>query len=230
MAIYLRLYPLYTRLASIIRTDRGLFKLLYGHSAPDAEWGQYWDWTTVLLLSAFKRHLTAGADFLDLGCGPYAVIARHVYQRYLCHSVTATDHAAELLDYARANDPQTAIRYLQSDLFANINGSFDLIAFNAPYIDIERGTARGLFPDALSRKRFCGGKDGVETIQRFLNELPVHLKINGKALLGVNHFHISEAAVYSALWKSPWISTDILRSSFSKSSVYVLQRRADAAM
>lgn len=230
MNTHIQPYRLYAKFVSIIRTDKRLFRLLYGFSAPEAEWGQYWDWTTVVLLRAIRRHLAAGADFLDLGCGPYAVLARHVYWRYSCHSVTAADHAAELLDYARANDSQTAIHYLQSDLFANINGSFDLIAFNAPYIDTAKGMARGLFPDALSQKRFCGGKDGVETIRRFLNELPNHLKANGKALLGVNHYHISEAVLQAALWKSEWKSSEVLHNNLNKSYVYVLQRRNNAEM
>lgn len=223
-------YRLYSSAISIIRTNKSLFRQLYGFAAPEAKWGQYWDWTTVVLIHAIKRHLPPDADFLDLGCGPYAVLARHVQLRYQCNSVTAADHCAELLDYAKANDPKSGIRYLHSDLFSGMEGDFDLIAFNAPYIDTEKGKARGLFPDTLSQKRFCGGKEGVETIRRFLMELPRHLKAEGKVLLGVNHYHIADAVMQASLWQSEYKCIDIMYNQINKSCVYVLKRRNGAAV
>lgn len=225
-----RPYRLYSSAVSIIRRNKVLFRMLYGFDAPESTWGQYWDWTTVVLIKAIKRHIHPDADFLDLGCGPYAVLARHVNLLYKCNSVTAADHCAELLDFAEANDPQSSIRYLHSDLFSGIDGFFDLIAFNAPYIDTQKGEARGLFPDALSMKRFCGGKEGVETIERFLEELPRHLSAEGKALLGVNHYHIADSVMQTSLWQSQYKCVDIMYNHINKSCVYVLKRRNGATV
>lgn len=220
-----RPYRLYTYLVSGIRKNKFLFRHLFGFSAPDANWGQYWDWTTVVLIKAIKRYLQPGMRFLDLGCGPYAVLARYLLLREGSSSVVAADHCSELIDFAKANDPNSGIQYLYSDLFSAVDGAFDLIAFNAPYIDTDKGKARGLFPDKLALKRFCGGKKGIETVQRFLENLPQHLQPDGKALLGVNHYHIEPGILQAAIVKSEFTSVQTLHDPFTKSCVYVLQRK-----
>ena len=225
MTRYFHPYHLYSNMVSVIRTNKLLFRYLYGFPAPNADWGQYWDWTTVILVNAIKRYIKPGMHFLDLGCGPYAVLARLVQQRNLCQNLVAADHCVQLVEFARANDPQSDIQYLHSDLFSAIELRFDLIAFNAPYLDTERGKARGLFPDSLAEKRFCGGKDGVETVQRFLDSLPQHLNPGGIALLGVNHYHIEPSVLQATIWKSQFKCANIMNNSITKSCVYVLQRR-----
>jgi release factor glutamine methyltransferase len=63
---------------------------------------------------------------------------------------------------------------IYSDLFENIKDKFDLIVFNPPYLpeheyDKEKDTS--------------GGKDGDETIIRFLQQAKEHLNTNGKIFL-----------------------------------------------
>jgi len=169
-------------------------------------------------------------DLLDMGCGPYAVLARFVQSRWSCASITAVDHCAELVDFARQHDASSGITYLCSDLFEAVKGRYDLIVFNAPYLVEEKGNRLGLIPDDLSRKRFSGGNDGAATIRRFLTDCPRHLKQDGLALLGVNHYHISEETLQTAIYKSGLQPVDIRFNAFSKACVYVLREKSNAQM
>ena len=63
---------------------------------------------------------------------------------------------------------------IKSDLFSNVEGRFDLIIFNPPYLpnhkyDMGRDTA--------------GGKEGYETILEFLKQAKFHLRKGGRVLL-----------------------------------------------
>jgi len=63
---------------------------------------------------------------------------------------------------------------IQSDIFQNINGNFDFIAFNPPYLP----------EDKYDREKdTTGGKNGSEIINRFLKQAKFHLKKNGKIFL-----------------------------------------------
>lgn len=75
-----------------------------------------------------------------------------------------------------------------SDLFNNVNEKFDLIIFNPPYLPEERD----YYGIKMTKEDFnyvndialVGGKEGWETIDRFLKEAKNYLNKNGKVLLG----------------------------------------------
>ncbi len=66
---------------------------------------------------------------------------------------------------------------IYSDLFENIEGKFDLIIFNPPYLPEDINEPQD---SALST---TGGKKGNEIILRFLNDAKLYLKENGKIFL-----------------------------------------------
>jgi release factor glutamine methyltransferase len=63
---------------------------------------------------------------------------------------------------------------IKSDLFENINGKYDLIIFNPPYLP-ENKDEKGLDT--------TGGKKGDEIIIRFLKQAKNYLKENGRIFL-----------------------------------------------
>jgi len=63
---------------------------------------------------------------------------------------------------------------IHSDLFENIKESFNLIAFNPPYLPEHQFDN---LPDT------SGGKKGDETVLRFLQQAKHHLKENGRIFL-----------------------------------------------
>lgn len=218
-------YKLYTEFAGLLRSNRTLFRWVFGFSPAKAAWGQYWDWTTITLCGSLKQILKPEMELLDMGCGPYAVLSRFAQNKLSCGSVTAADHCLELIEFARLNDPETTVSYLCSDLFSNVTGRFSVMVFNAPYIETDKGNRNGLFYDELAQKRFCGGKDGADTIQRFLQDLPGYLKPCGKVLLGVNHYHIRKAVVQAAIHKAGFKTVSIRYNPFTKACVYVLMEK-----
>ncbi len=64
----------------------------------------------------------------------------------------------------------------QSDLFSNVNGQFDLVLFNPPYLPSK----------TVEDRAVDGGASGRALINRFLLELPNHLKADGAAFLLVS--------------------------------------------
>lgn len=65
----------------------------------------------------------------------------------------------------------------QSDLFKNINGKYDFIIFNPPYLPKNEKEPED------SQTATTGGKKGSEIINRFLKNARKYLNKNGKILL-----------------------------------------------
>lgn len=66
---------------------------------------------------------------------------------------------------------------VKSDLFKNINGRFDLVVFNPPYLPLDKKEPKD------SRISTTGGKRGNEVIIRFLKQAKEHLNDNGKIFI-----------------------------------------------
>ncbi len=76
----------------------------------------------------------------------------------------AVEHATEELPHARV---------YQSDLFDNVQGRFDTVLFNPPYLPEDQD-----FTD----RTIHGGEEGHETLTRFLTTAPFHLTKDGTVL------------------------------------------------
>lgn len=66
---------------------------------------------------------------------------------------------------------------VESDLFDKINGEFDIIIFNPPYLPLD------LKEPKESQLATTGGKKGSEIIIRFLKQVKDHLKKNSRIFL-----------------------------------------------
>jgi len=66
---------------------------------------------------------------------------------------------------------------IHSDLFENINGKYDIIVFNPPYLPEDAHEPKN------SRTATTAGKRGNEIILRFLIQAKEHLNKNGKIFL-----------------------------------------------
>jgi len=68
---------------------------------------------------------------------------------------------------------------IQTDFFSKVNGKFDIITFNAPYLRNEGGDEKlGGIAKAVS-----GGREGIEVSVRFLEEAVSHIENGGRVLL-----------------------------------------------
>ena len=87
--------------------------------------------------------------------------------------IVAVDINSEAVEQVKKTKNKK-IKAIQSDLFDNIDGKFDLIIFNPPYL-----------PDDPEVKDIAldGGPEGYEFIERFLKKTKPYLKEDGKILL-----------------------------------------------
>ena len=80
------------------------------------------------------------------------------------------------------------VRVVQSDLFESINGRFDLIVSNPPYVPTNDSDARsGEFHHEPDRA-FDGGPDGMELVSRLLARASEHLLPNGSLYVEVGQY------------------------------------------
>lgn len=128
------------------------------------------------LLAKYVKKLVHG-KVLDMGTGSGIQAVTAANKTGVSH-VTAVDLNSAALESAKkmASDEGVSnkIEFIHSDLFESVEGVFDWILFNTPYLPSE-GEA-----DEIS---WSGGPKGSETILRFLKEAPPFLGNGGSILM-----------------------------------------------
>lgn len=141
--------------------------------------------TEELVMMLLARVWPAEFSVLDLGCGSGVIglsLAHH-WQDKQVH-ITLADISTDALLLARENMERLGLasanlRWLQSDLCAGVEGRFDLIVANLPYVpDAEKAmVSREVAHDpALA---LYGGSIGTEVIERLLSQSCDFLQTGG---------------------------------------------------
>lgn len=127
---------------------------------------------------------------LDVGTGS-GVIAVSLAKHFPDSEVVATDVSEEALALAQENATQLGIdrlRFLKTDLLRNLEGRFDVIAANLPYIG--NGERSALSREVLNDPEIAlfGGEKGDELMRALIDAAPNHLQANGLLALeiGIN--------------------------------------------
>ena len=130
------------------------------------------------------------ARILDLGCGS-GVLGLSIANKLgtNCEQLVLADLSTDALTLSRENSEALNVpaEFIQSDLFENIEGSFDLIVANLPYIpESERDS---LEPEVLHDPDLAlfSGEDGLDLLRRFTRECPKFLNPNGAVALEVGY-------------------------------------------
>ena len=124
-------------------------------------------------------------DVLDLCCGSGCI---GISLAVLAHAnVTAADISADALELAERNAHRNgvSIKTVQSDLFDGVDGVFDLIVSNPPYLSKEEMDARDVGLRFEPELALFGGEDGLAFYRRIAGEYRRYLKPSGMLLLEI---------------------------------------------
>lgn len=125
---------------------------------------------------------------LDL-CTGSGAIAVSLAKKLKNIKVTATDISLEALETAKKNAVLNDVvaKFINSDLFENIKGSFDIIVSNPPYIETD--IIKTLSKDVQHEPFIAldGGKDGLDIYRKIVNEAYKYLNENGTLALEIGY-------------------------------------------
>ncbi len=135
---------------------------------------------------------------LDLGTGT-GVIAICLARYFPQAAVTAVDISASALEIARGNallnGVEDRVAFIESDWFERIEGTYDLIASNPPYIaEDELHTLPTEVRDHEPRLALDGGAGGLAEMGRLITALPVHMNADALLFLEIGHQQDGEVA------------------------------------
>ena len=158
---------------------------------------------TELLVELGMAKLPKGGSMLDLGTGSGAIAVSLAHARRDAQ-VTASDISPDALSLARRNAAAhaVALQFVQSNWFEQIEGKFDLIISNPPYIaasdpHLMQGDLRFEPRAALTDEA-----NGMMHISTIVDGAVRHLKPGGWLL--VEHGYDQSAAIRALLQKSGW--------------------------
>lgn len=219
-------FKIYSGLIKYVRGNLFISKIIFGYKPINNSYGEIWDWTTIELVKGINKYFRKGSTFLDVGTGPYGVLAFYTKIRMKSENITGCDHIEELILNAKKQFPNSGIEFIVSDLFCSMNKEYDFIVFNAPYMEEKFGSKIGVIKDELSKKRWSGGEFGLETIKKFLKTLPDSLSAGGTCLLGVNNFYIKHDKILKHIQKNTCLELfNYKKNMLTQAAVYVLKRK-----
>jgi release factor glutamine methyltransferase len=120
--------------------------------------------------------------YLDLGTGSGA-IALALKSQHLAAQVTAVDASTDALRVAQRNAQNLSldVSFVQSDWLAQVNGEFEVIASNPPYIEAQDPHLANLRHEPL--EALVSGKDGLDDIRNIVQNARPHLVPGGWLLI-----------------------------------------------
>lgn len=133
---------------------------------------------------------------VDLGTGSGAIALALQHQRPTAQ-VLAVDASADALAVAQANAQRLAlpVRFMQGHWLDGVDGRFDAIVSNPPYIPAADPHLAALTHEPL--QALASGADGLDDIRSIVAQAPAHLQPGGWLLL--EHGHDQAGAVGALL-------------------------------
>lgn len=129
-----------------------------------------------LLLDVIAELPVEGREVLDVGTGS-GILGLFCALRG-AHVIATDIDALTLREVQKASDLLgVRIQPILSDMFSKVQGLFDLILFNPPYLP----------SSTVEDRSVDGGQGGITLSKRFLEGLPGHLERGGTALLLVSN-------------------------------------------
>ncbi len=142
--------------------------------------------TEELIALILKLELPAEARCVDVGVGSGAIAVTLAAERP-GFVVTGVDVSPLALKLARENAAGVSLSLVASDLLQNVDGPFDLVVANLPYI--ASGDIATLDREVQHDPRLAldGGPDGLRLIERCIGEAKGKLAPGGYVALEIGH-------------------------------------------
>ena len=140
------------------------------------------------ILDAWLTEHTHGVLDLCTGNGSLAVIAAMAFPEII---VDAGDVSPDALAVARINVDRhrlgSRITLLESDLYANVRGPYDLIICNPPYVNARSMAALPAEYNAEPALALAGGADGMDLVRRIVREASSHMTADAVLVLEIGN-------------------------------------------
>lgn len=118
-----------------------------------------------------------GERVLEIGCGS-GIVSIHLAIAGADVVACDIDPAAVKCTERNAKKNGIKMEIVQSDLFSNVDGDFDLIVFNLPYLPVS--------DEGPMAKAWSGGDDGLGPLNRLIDKLPQRLRRGGRLVVVVS--------------------------------------------
>ena len=150
---------------------------------------------TEILVDHIKNNFSNLENVLDLGTGS-GCIAIEISKLFESATILGSDICEKALKVAKKNNNQSKnkVNFIKSNWFSDIEGQFDLIVSNPPYIP--EGTkleASTLFEPKVA---LFSEETGLKDLKKIISEAINYLKINGALILEHGMGQSSELSSY----------------------------------
>ncbi|MFA7149877.1 MAG: HemK2/MTQ2 family protein methyltransferase [Candidatus Methanomethylophilaceae archaeon] len=127
---------------------------------------------SILLIESLN--ISVGERILEIGCGS-GIVSIHCALNG--GEVTAVDINPSAVEVTRKNAETNDVRMTvkRSDLFENVEGRFDTIVFNLPYLPVD--------DEGMLERSWSGGPDGIGPLPELLREAPFYLTEKGRIVI-----------------------------------------------
>lgn len=145
---------------------------------------------TEILVEEIMRDLHDGIRILDMCTGSGCILLSLLHYSNDCSGV-GVDVSEDALAVARQNADRLAEKqavFIQSDLFEKVEGSFDLIVSNPPYIRSQE--IAGLMPEVREHEPHLaldGKDDGLHFYREITKGAMLHLKRGGQLFFEIGY-------------------------------------------
>lgn len=145
---------------------------------------------TEILVEEIMRDLHDGIRILDMCTGSGCILLSLLHYSNDCSGV-GVDVSEDALAVARLNADRLAEKqavFIQSDLFEKVEGSFDLIVSNPPYIRSQE--IAGLMPEVREHEPHLaldGKDDGLHFYREIIKGAMPHLKRGGQLFFEIGY-------------------------------------------
>ena len=151
---------------------------------------------TECLVEIVLKHLHDGMRILDMCTGSGCILISLLHYSNDCVGV-GVDLSEKALAVARDNAKRLSnngisdkmnVNFIHSDLFENIDGKFDIIVSNPPYIKTE--VIKGLMPEVKDYEPMMaldGMEDGLYFYRKIIKSAKEHLSRGGQLFFEIGH-------------------------------------------